>query len=270
MGKTLDVAYKPQPLAGHLSHLTDETFPAYISEIYDIADRLEVGALMEQLDGVLMHDRHQTPTQFADAIAHRAAVHSTAKEIVTRAQAVNNSFDDLQAAIERFKVALDAECWSMIMLHEVFDMPPVEANALHPPEVFDPVRGFFIKHADTLVDLRNDLRRVSDLPIRPKLRPNKIRNHALDRALSYCRLFWVGYLGRHWTRSSLTLLGPAGSTEIGELQGHCERFVVDMLTAAEIPFELKSLNNAWSAFEKRLRPQRRREQAPGLTSHQSK
>jgi hypothetical protein len=250
VGGEADGNRKLQPLAGHLAQFNWRNFSAYIAKTYDIADEAAIWFLIEQLDGVVMRDQRPSPPQFAGPNEQRKAAHAAAEEIRLQARLVELGLRNLEKALTDFDSAVGESFWSAAMLEEVFDVPYVDPNAIEPPEIFDPLRGFSIEHAKALAEIRGGLSALSALPVRPRRRTNKVRDHVLRQALKACRTFWEDGLGRSWSRSSLTHLGPAGSAQIDQLSGECERFVVDMLTAAEVRFKLKTLNGAWSAFDK--------------------
>jgi hypothetical protein len=154
------------------------------------------------------------------------------------------------------------------MLAEVFDIPYIPSNQVEPPEVFDPLRGIFRVRENAWRAINVDLLALEALPVRSgKSAP--VRNHALEQALIACRAYWLKWSpARKWSRSSLPQIKK--SIQIDQLQGPCERFVADMLTAAGIDFDLLTLNGAWSGLQKREQRQQSGESPKGRARRRSK
>jgi hypothetical protein len=220
---------------------------------YKVGSEPDVMELIEQLVGTVIRDQRTTGA-FDSVQAQRKALHSAAKTICDEAAKRHPDADILKTALANFEHAIEPNNWSATMLYEVFDIPFISSTALDPPELFDPLRRAMAARSRDWKEVTIDFEALSRLPVRAKVRPNVVRNHALEQALLQCRQFWLAHstnLG--WSRSALSHPDTLASFSPSELVGNCERFVVDMLTALGVQFTLRRLNGAWSALDKRLR-----------------
>jgi hypothetical protein len=212
--------------------------------------------LIEQLDGIVWRDQ-RNPAGFDAAEDQRKALHGSAKVIRDEAAKRRPDLRRLRVALQNFQRAIDPSSWSAVMLNEVFDIPFVPSTATEAPELFDPLRKAMAARDDLGSMTPADLEALSALPVRARLRTNKVRNHALEQALIVCRKYWLQHSPKlGWSRSALNHPETLKSYAPSDLVGPCERFVVDMLTAAGIQFTLSTLNGAWSALDKRRAKQR--------------
>lgn len=260
MGVEADGADEGQRLPEHLRLLTWDTFPDYIIKTYGLGDVSDVWELIEQLDGTVMRDQRQ-PADFETLAGQRKALHEAGKNIRNEAAKRHPDIASLKAALASFEHAIEPSNWSAVMLHEVFDIPFIPSTALDAPEVFDPLRrALAARHLDWS-ETSVDFDALSRLPVREKRRPGSVRNYALEQALIACRSFWLRHsANKGWSRWQLNQPETLEKNDRTQLVGPCERFVVDMLTASGIEFELPSLNGAWSALDKRLAKERRSEE----------
>lgn len=189
----------------------------------------------------------------------RKRLRDAAVAITQAAAALHDSLETrlplLRAALADFNAAAGYRMWSAPMLEEVFDISYVDSTAVEPPELFDPIRGFFASRERVWRDIEVELKQLASLPIRSRLHPNQVRNHVLEQALLYCRDFWLLHQNKlGWSGSSLSEASKMNrDRDIPNLKGNCERFVVDMTTYSNLDFDLKRLDGAWSAVDKRIR-----------------
>lgn len=247
------------PLPGYLGDLTWSTFSDYIIETYGISGESQVWELIEQLDGLAMRDQRSASPGFANYELQRLALRDAALLVREEASNVLATVPALRSAIRAFERAVDKNMWSATMLEEVFEIHYVPSVAVDAPELFDSIR--LLSTAEGWQPIQEHLEALTRLPVRERLRTNKVRNHVLEQALISCRRCWEECFGAGtWTRSTLSDLATGAVRHNGKvsnpLAGPCERFVSDMLTACGIDFKWKSLNGAWSALDKRMRNQR--------------
>jgi len=208
--------------------------------------------LIEQLDGTVMRDQ-RAPAHFENKEKQRKSLHRSARIIRDEAALRRPDVSRLKAALECFEQAIEPSNWSATMLYEVFDIPFIPSTAVDAPELFNPLRKAIAMRDRILTLTTDDFEALSQLPVRVRARTNVVRNHALEQSLISCRTFWLRHspcLG--WSRSTLSDSVHLDSNASSQLAGDCERFVVDMLTASGVRFKFRSLNGAWSAFDKRL------------------
>ena len=252
MGEDVVEPFKGDRLPKHLGGLTWDTFPNYIRDKYGLGTEQDVMELIEQLDGTLMRDQRE-PDATLTANDRRLSLHASAKTI--RAEAAKRHPDQprLRNALAAFEKAIEPDNWSAVMLYEVFDIPFIPSTEVDTPEVFDALRHAMAARTSGLNKVAIDMEALSRLPVRERLRTNKVRNHALEQALLACREFWLTHskdLG--WSRSEMSQPDTLQRNDRTQLVGPCERFVVDVITASGIKFTLRKLNGAWSALDKRL------------------
>ena len=240
------------PLPGHLAHLTWSSFGDYMVEEYDLPDNDVFYDLDELLTGIGMRDQQLSHPSFQFPKEQRKAVHRAAQTLVEEAHNARTAIHALRQTLRQFHAAVHDGHLSAVMLAETFDIDYVAPTALEPPPELDILWSLFHDNNEAFVIVERALFDTSNLPVKPKLRTNKVRNHAIEQALLSCRSYWIG-IGRSWSRYTLAEAGVRHADERGNLTGPCERFVADMLTAHDIDFTLTSLNGAWSALDKRLR-----------------
>ena len=227
--------------------------PEYLIREYRLSEMPDMLELLERLDGLVMRDQRAMTAD--DVSAQRKSVHAAAERITKHAAAARAHLHALKEARDDFEHAVGSDFWSAIALEETFDIPFIAPTALEPPEVFDPVRLAFRETHWRKTHLA--LEALATLPVRPRLRTNKVRNHVLEQALRLLRDFWIAHGANHkWGRSMLAdrkIKFVKKDEKVNPLSGQCERFVADTLLGSGIHFDWATLNSAWVSLDKRLR-----------------
>jgi hypothetical protein len=230
---------------------------SYVRESYvDVSDP-DLFELDEQITGYARRDRPSASPKAERT--QRKRVKASAEAIREAACKAEAALEQLHDALQSFNEAIGKDHWSARMLEEVFDIPYVASTALEPPEIFDPARGFFVVRGGWPA-MKHELDTLATLPVRRRLRPGRVGNQELRRALEVIRAFWQHHAAADaWTRSILNQINHADEAKKGkrsavnQLEGRCERFVADVLTAAGFVFDLQELNGAWSSLDRELR-----------------
>ena len=239
-------------LPGHLAHLTWSSFRDYMVKEYQLPDNDVFDDLDELLSGISMRDQQLSHPSYKFPKEQRQAVHRAAQTLVEEARNARTAIQALRQTHNQFYAAVHDDRLSAVMLAETFDIDYISPTALEPPPELDILWSLFHDNNEAFIIVERALFETGNLPVKPKLRKNKVRNHALEQALLSCRSYWIG-IGNRWSRYRLGEAEVRYAGELRNLKGPCERFVADMLTAHDIDFTLTSLNSAWSALDKRLR-----------------
>lgn len=206
----------------------------HVTELYDLL--LHVFGLScrdqeEEDDGALQKRR---------ADGHRLAI-----EMRDNARAMITSLEAIHAAWTKFNV--DVVRWHPPLLEAVFDVGTGGPENAFLPEQIEVLQTFF--PTGYWEDVEARLQALVDLPIRPKLKRGPVENVTLRRAVAACRTYWRDVEGRSWTMSSLKTIEARAENKPERLQGECELFVTDVLTAFGIHYTLKDLYSAWSGLD---------------------
>jgi hypothetical protein len=236
-GKRLE---KRQSITGLRFEEADEVLAAsyrltHVSELYDLL--LHVFGLScrdqeEDDDGALQKRR---------ADGHRLAI-----EMRDNARAMITSLEAIHAAWTKFNV--DVVRWHPQLLEAVFDVDTEGPENMFLPEQIEVLQTFF--PAGYWEDVEARLQVLVDLPIRPKLKRGPVENVTLRRAVTACRAYWRDVEGRSWTMSSLKNAAGRAENKPEHLQGECELFVTDVLTACGVRYSLQELSSAWIALDR--------------------
>jgi len=143
--------------------------------------------------------------------------------------------------------------WSSIMLSQVFEIPLVGPTALDLPPELHALRALTIS-GEEWANRLDVLHELAELPVRKRIASGPVPDPVLRSALIACRRYWL-QLGRDWKRKDLAE-GHFRETvggRTGQLTGPAESFVVDVLAASKIDFDLTRLNSAWVGLDSDLR-----------------
>lgn len=123
------------------------------------------------------------------------------------------------------------------LLEAIFDTDTGPPTNLYAPANIDILMRSFAKPElwDEIDQLLQDL---ANLPVRPKLSRGPLPDVTLRNALIACRDYWVEHERRNWSMSALKNKETRQEGNVHNLQGCCERFVADVLTANDVAFDL--------------------------------
>lgn len=237
-------------LSRHLSYVSWNDRADELAARHGLANVGEIEDLFEQLDGLAIRDQGLPAGQAATR--QRRQVAKAARNINREAETIIHAAKKLRSALAEFSSAVSVErddglsTWSASMLHQVFDIAPVDPAALDLPPELRALEAVGIPERQWLKGLRI-MHDLASLPVRQRIRRGPVPDPVLVRAVLACRSFWES-LGRSWKRRDLAetvFRDEAAGARREDLRGPAEKFLVDALTAADIKFTLPQLNGAW-------------------------
>ena len=231
-----------------------ETFDV-IAGFYGLNDEMAFHELTEYLVGLSCRDQEDefvVKELEADGdlglAQRRAEGHQLALKLKDQAARMLEGLEAIENALARFDAVVKIH---PPLLEAIFETDTGDPRNLFFPEKLTILLHFF--QAANWDQAADALSQLSALPVRKKLARGPLKNETLRRAVSACRAYWRNTEKHSWSMSSLKVKNVRDLNDPVNLQGHCERFVSDVLTQTGISHGLHDLCSAWTAVDRDVR-----------------
>lgn len=227
---------------GLCTHLADKFIQTKIGQKVDRqALAVIIRDLLDRLEDYRIKDSTLPATEWEMNIARGEAARA-AKQLQIDSLKLASHIDKFIYTINDLRNEIAGRtCASVSLLEATYDVI-VEDYALDLPLDFCP-----IWHPDLaderLRALALVLTDVAAIPLKPS-KPGSMKNELLLKSLHACRSA-LAHTGTGWSKHGLNDPNVRAHADVEGLKRPAERFVVDMLTAAEIPFTFENLNSMW-------------------------
>ncbi len=224
------------------THLTDKFIQTKIGKtVGRHALAIIIRDLLDQLEGYKIRDMSLPSEEWEINIARGEAARA-ARQLQTDSHRLISQIKNYIYTINNLRHEIVGDGGASIsLLRAVYDVTIVE-DALDLPADFFP-----IWHPDLtderLKDLSIVLGRVAAIPLKPG-KAGSMKNELLLKSLHACRTA-LALTGTGWSKYGLNDPNVRASADVNGLQRPAERFVIDMLTATEIPFTFNNVNSMW-------------------------